>query len=352
MASYYDNSILSEKDLERIKQLGLLWSQTDDKAKKQQYHDAAEAIRLGYGYSGGGDGHGYTINQQDVVTSAMAAKNYTNALRDAQKQSDEQYASLEQRVQADGDERLRQAYIKNMQQSLGIDQALRAQGLTGGVTESTRAALGNSYLGLRDDIMKDVTDQKTELDSSAMKMRVAYDADVAKAELEAANQRTSQMSAAEQREYDRLLDEYNKNYQKQQDEYKRKQDEYQREWEKLLFEYQKAKDEADRKYQQEQDAYERQYREQQDAYNRQLEQQKLAVQRAAAAKKSSSSSSSSAAQKAAEKAAKEEKEKLDELKKNAWKMLENGVYSDEFPELLGYSEAELMLYMNNVMSGY
>ena len=115
MASIYDKQILTEKDIERIEELGRLWTETSDKKKKDEYHDAAEVIRRGYGYSGGGDGSHLNPIEQSVLTEAIAARDYTDALREAEQLRADGYAKQSKQAEADGEERLRQAYIKNMQ---------------------------------------------------------------------------------------------------------------------------------------------------------------------------------------------------------------------------------------------
>lgn len=333
MASIYDGNILSEKDKERVRKLGELWAQTEDAAKRQEYHEAAETIRRGYGYSGGDDGAQYDPIEQEVVSSALAAADYTNSLREAEQIRAQNYAALAEKAEKDGNERLRQAYIKNMQQSLGITQALRAEGLTGGISESTRAGLAGQYLNTRDSIMQDVDDTKAELSMQAAESLAESEKAIAQADYRAAVDRSEKMTAAEQRDYDRAQDAYQKEYQQQ-------KDEYERNWEKELFEYQKELDAYDREYQAQKDAYDREYQAKNDELNRQHEMNKIY-----ASKTNSSGSSSSSADK-------EEAEKLEELKSRAWKLLEKGVYDESFPELLGYSEEVLLAYMKNCMAGF
>lgn len=318
MASIYDKQILTDKDIERIKELRRLWQETSDNQKKNEYHDAAEVIRRGYGYSGGGDGSELNPIEQSVLTEAIAAKDYTDALREAEKTRADVYAKQKEQVEADGNERLRQAYIKNMQHSLGLAQALKADGLTGGVTESTRAALGNNYLDLRDDIMKDVSDKKTDIMSDENEDKLYAEKEIAKADYESTKSRMEKMTAAEQRDYERALEEYRKKYQES-------KDAYDRQWQQKLFDYQK-----------ELDAYDREYQKQKDAADRQA-----ALAKAYASKSSSSKSSSSSSD-----------EKTEQLKKEAWKLLEKGVYDDSFPALLGYSKDMLIQYMENTMAGF
>lgn len=331
MASIYDGNILSEKDKERVRRLGELWAETDDAAKRKEYHEAAETIRRGYGYSGGQDGAQYNPIEEEVVSSAIAAADYANAVREAEAARAKNYAYLAEQVQKDADERLRQAYIKNMQQSLGITQALRAEGLTGGVSESTRAGLAGQYLNTRDSIMKDADRTKAELSMDAAESQSESEKEIAKHSYDAALDRADKMTAAEQRDYDRAQDEYQKQYQKE-------KDEYDRAWEKELFEYQKELDAYDRQYQKEKDEYERKYRAENDALNRQHE-----INKAYISKSNTSGSGSSSS---------DEEKARKELQNRAWKLLEKGVYDESFPELLGYSEDILLTYMQNSMAGF
>ena len=315
MASIYDEQILSEQDKERIRKLGELWQQSKDAAAKNEYHEAAESIRKGYGYSGGDDGYQYNPIEEPVVSSSLAAADYVNALRAAEDIRAKNYEQMAANAEADGNERLRQAYIKNMQQSLGLAQTLKAEGLTGGVNESTRAGLANSYLALRDGIMKDVDETKSDILAEKEKSRADSEAEIANAQYLAAKDRADKMTASEQKNYDRAQDAYQKEYQEA-------KDEYEKQWQQKLFEYQQALDTYDREYQAENDAL-----------NRQNELNKIY------ASKSYSSSN-------------DDSDETEQLKKAGRDLLSHGVYDDSFPALLGYSAEILREYMENKMSGF
>lgn len=323
MASIYDDQILSKKDAERVKKLGELWAQTDDEKKRAEYHDAAETIRRSYGYSGGMDGSRMNEIDKSVVSSALATKDYISAIEDAQQQNAQVYADMATQAEKDGNERLRQAYIKNMQQSLGIAQALKADGLTGGITESTKAAIGNNYLNLRDNIMEDVDDKKQSILQTQNKDISDSQKEIAKAEYEAAAKRADMLIQSEQRDYDRAQDAYNKEYQQ-------KKDEYDRQWEQKLFEYQKELDKYDREYKAKNDELDRQ----------------SALKRSYISKSSTKTNSSDSDQE------KVERERLEELRKRAWELLSKGVYDDSFPDLLGFSKENLLEYAENCMAGF
>ena len=59
----YNDAILNDTDRQRVQALGDQWRQYNaagDHAGMDAAHQEAEAIRARYGYSGGGDGSGYT----------------------------------------------------------------------------------------------------------------------------------------------------------------------------------------------------------------------------------------------------------------------------------------------------
>lgn len=311
MASIFDKEILTKQDLERIDRLGKLWTETKDPDKKAEYHKMAESIRQGYGYSGGADGHGFEDVNKTVVSTATAANNLNSALMSAKQSATGDIALKKADIEADGDERLRQAYVKNMQQKLGLDQALKAEGITGGMTESTRAALGNSYLNLRDDILSDVSKQKQKLDSDNQKADLELLNKIAQNQYESALSRADMLTDAEKEEYAREM----------------AQKEYALELDK--FDYQKEKD-----------ALELEYKKQRDALDRQHELQKVYASKTL---KSSSGSGN--------KTSTDEK-KQEQLKEDAWALLKKGVYHESFPAILGFSEEVLMEYADNVLSGF
>lgn len=327
MASIYDKQTLNKSDLERIKELSEAWNATDDRAKKDQLHNQAEIIRGSYGYSGGGDGGNFILKDADINNVGASGSAYSNAIRNAKEARLAEYANEQKMIEQEGLDRLREAYIKNMRSGLGLDQNLRAGGITGGLSESARAALENKYDNSRNEIRKDT--QKSLLQSRKEAAQIEADAekDAAAADYDSAQTRTNMRIAADERDYSRA-----------QDDYKKMQDKLDREFAKLQFEYQKQLDDYDRKYRAEQDALDREYRAQKDELDRKLEQQKIAASKSS---KSSTGSSKSAADK-----------ELEEKKNNIWKLLNKGVNEDYFADVLGIPSNVLNEYVNNIMSGY
>lgn len=325
MASIFDKQIMSDADIKRIDELGALWQSATDQKTKDQLHQKAEAIRLGYGYSGGDDGYQFILNNQNVYNTAAATNAYTDALKSANEQAQKQYEQHLDQTEDAGKARLKEAYIKNMQDSLGIDQQLKKSGITGGVTESTRAYMTNIYNNNRNDIIDDVNTLKTQIMNDAKKTDSEYKEGIAKAEYDGSLKRSEAAADAQKFEYQKQLDEYKKSIDERD------------------FEYKKLKDELDRK---------------------------------ASASKSSSSSSSKnsmtpsgvlSLMKAGiydESFAKilgvsdDEVKKIVNTYKNqdekaaVWRMLQNGIYDDSFPEIVGYSEEILQNYVNSVLNGF
>ena len=318
MASIFDEHLLTKKDLERINELGKLWQEASDEKTKASYHNQAEAIRQSYGYSGGEDGHGFEAVNQNAVSTSAASNAYADALRKAHQAQLESYNVQSAAAEANGNERLRQAYIKNMQQALGLDQALKAEGISGGMSESTRAALGNSYKNLRDSILSDVAAQKQQIALESAQSGAESEKEIAKNEYNAALSRAELMQQAQDAALDREM------AQKQYElESSTAQKQYELDLEK--FDYQKQKDALDREYEKLQAELDRQNE----------------LQKVYASKTSKTSSSS-----------KSEDDASEQLKEEVWKLLEKGVYHESFPEILGFSEDVLMSYAENILSGF
>lgn len=354
MASIYDKTILSRSDLESLEGLTEAWQKTDDEEQKKQLHAGAEAIRNSYGYSGGDDGHGFTVTDSAVFSQAMAGGNYVGALEQAAKAEASSYGAQANAIEKSGEDRLREAYIKNMQDSLGLGQQLRAAGITGGATESTVAYMNNVYNSSRNDIIADTQEAKNELMQTAAQAQADSAAEIAKAELESAGDRAQAVKDAEQTAYDRAQDAQQLEYQKQKDE--REYDYRDRE-----LEYQKQKDERDFQYQKQSDEYDRAQE----------------AKKASASGSSTSSSSSGGSKLTAATAlslikagayspqfagvlgiSDAEVQQMvksytdAEKREMAWKLLAQGIYDDSFPELLGYSEDTLINYANSYLMGY
>ncbi len=378
MASIYDKQVLSDADLKRIEQLQDEWKKANNQKQKNQIHQKADAIRNSYGYSGGTDGSEFILQNKNALNTGVATSGYTDALKDAQKVTMAQYEQDISDAEKEGQSRLREAYVKNMQDSLGIDQKLRAAGITGGASESTVAYMNNAYNTSRNSILEDTAKTKKDIASQAAKDLYNSNVQIAKAEYDGATARADRITQAEQTAYDRMQDAYERNYQKSVDDKKFANDERDFEYQKSVderkfanderdFNYQKGIDERDFEYQKSVDERDFDYKKQTDAYNREQ-----------AAKKASSSSSSSSKNSLtvsnvislikngvydssfasilgisdAEVRAMVNSGASEDKKQAAWKLLDIGIYDDSFPELLGYSEEILKNYADMQYNGF
>lgn len=342
MASIYDKKILSKADLERIENLNEAYRSETDKKTKEGIHKQAEAIRNSYGYSGGDDGSQFILNNGDVMNTASASKGYTDALENAKDAEAQNFAYEAQRIKQDSADRLREAYIKNMHDSLGLNQKLKAAGVSGGAAESTVAYMENVYNNNRNEINKDTSDKEAELEREKILALAKADTDIAKAEYDGAIKRSDILRDAENEAYDRQIAE--------------REFEFKKSTDQRDFDYQKAKDERDFEYQK-----------QQDAISNSISQSKAT---------SSSSNSGSSKMSAANVLSlikegvynpnfadilgitdDEVRAMVDdfgsaEAKEVAWKLMDKGLYDDSFPELVGYSEEVLQMYVGAVLNGF
>ncbi len=359
MASIFDRQLMSRKDLEQLEEIENAWRNTDDSALRDMLHARAESIRQSYGYSGGADGSEY--NPQDMPLSVLSGsvKDYSDAVTAAENNRQRQYQNGMASADAAGKERLRQAYMNSIRDKLGLDQQMRAAGITGGLSESTRAAYDNSYGKLREDIMSDVADTKRELFELAAQS--AYDSgkDIAEFEYGAALERADRMTDADNTRYAREQDALDRQFDNQQFEYQKQRDSADDDYREREFAYRQEQDRLDREYKQKKDALELEYKRQQTA-----------------------ASLARSAQSAASSASKEKMNNVLTLIKNgyyspefadilgldpsqlkraadngdmadiAWKLLGKGVYDDSFPEILGYSEDVLREYAENAKAGF
>ncbi len=351
MASIYDKQILSKTDLERINNLNDAWKSAKDKKLKDGLHQQAEAIRNSYGYSGGADGSQFIVKSADVLNTANANKSYTDALGAAAEAENTGFDAMAAQIERDKESRLREAYIKNMQDSLGLAQQLKSAGVSGGATESTRAYMNNVYNNNRNDIINDAITAKSELDVKKATSQSKTLSEIAKAEYEGAKDRTDALRSAEQTAYDRALDEYKKQTDQRDFDYNKAKDERD-------FEYIKTKDERDFEYKKTNDEKDR----------------------AAAAQKSASSSKSSSSQSGkltptnvlsliksgiysadfAEILGITDDEVRDLVDNSvseasqsaAWKMMANGIFDESFPEIVGFSKDVLLQYVESVLNGF
>ena len=93
-------------------------------------------------------------------------------------------------------EDLRQAYINSMMQQRGLDQAMAAQGMNGGMTETTRASMANAYGNNRNAInmklAENIADQNLAYNNALADLQTQYNTDAVNAN----NVRTNALSSA------------------------------------------------------------------------------------------------------------------------------------------------------------
>jgi len=121
----------------------------------------------------------YMAAMQDNLNSAKGA------LEDS-------YNRSKENIVADATASLKQAYINKMLSAKNFDQQMTAQGLSGGASETTRAAMSNNYGNARNDINAQKARNLSELegqynDNLAQAMQ-AYNSAVAQAQLQKAMQ--------------------------------------------------------------------------------------------------------------------------------------------------------------------
>lgn len=349
MASIYDKHILSKADLERIENLNEAWKSETDKKTKDGIHAQAEAIRNSYGYSGGDDGSQFIVNNASVMNTASATKGYTDALQGVKDAQAESFSNEAARIEKESADRLREAYIKNMQDSLGLSQRLKSAGISGGATESTVAYMNNVYNDSRNDIRNDTDDRMADLESDKISALAKAQGDIAKAEYDGALKRADTLQNAEKTAYERAQNEREFEFKKSTDE--------------RDFEYQKSIDTRDFEYQKEQDELAR----------------KTALAKAASSGSSSSSSSSSSSGTKLSVSNvislmksgiynpafaeilgitdDEVRDMIDDYngeaaKAAAWKIMGSGIYDESFSEIVGFSEEVLRDYVDNILNGY
>lgn len=88
------------------------------------------------------------VNNYYNTAKSNLEKNYNESIGTL----DRNNAQNTSAINADAEEALRQAYINNMLSRKSLQQAMTAQGLNGGATETTRASLENNYGNARNSI--------------------------------------------------------------------------------------------------------------------------------------------------------------------------------------------------------
>ena len=153
----YDKLIMSDDDYKKKQEYVNAYKNAATKAERDTAHQQAEQLRSKYGYTGGQTGANVSYTYGQNVTNALSGLIKNNeqqaaameAAKNAQAQS---YDEQVKRAKQQSETALREAYIKNLQNQSGLDQQLRASGVTGGAAESTRAAMLNNYMKTRADL--------------------------------------------------------------------------------------------------------------------------------------------------------------------------------------------------------
>lgn len=106
----------------------------------------------------------YNNNKYAINNGYNNQRNSINSIYGAGKSAlDSSYAAQQESLRKAQEEAKRQAYVNRMQTERNLNQALTAQGITGGASESTLAKVHNNYLNSRGDIEQDYGDNLTEL---------------------------------------------------------------------------------------------------------------------------------------------------------------------------------------------
>lgn len=350
MASIFDNSLMSKEDLKRIEQLENAWRNTDDKDLKQQLHNQAESIRNSYGYSGGDDGSEYNVIDAGMAAAVSAVNSYANALEQAEQNRQQNFSDQLTAADEEGSSRLRQAYIKNLQNTLGLDQQLKADGISGGLSESTRAAYDNSYMNQRNQINSDTLDAKQQIAADAAQSAHDSNEKIAQLLYNSATDRADRLSDALQTEYDREQDALDREFENRQFEYQQQKDASDLDLENRQFEYRQQKDALDREYEEKIAALDQQYK----IINSQTNAQKVSnsqrqqqIDNIISLMKSGYYSPEFAEILGFDNDSLEYKDSSDQtLKEYAWEMISQGIYDDNFPAILGYSADVLQQFAN------
>lgn len=167
--SQYDKNILSEEDQRRVeleKQAYLDAYNKGDKNGMASANARAEAIRAGYGYSGGEGGANYVA--LPGYEGAETLKKADEGLDAAYSGVNDVYRAQAEASKADIDKQreatLKQIYIGNMMDQKNIDQQLRASGVTGGLSETSRVALQQNYRTNRNNVENSALTAKKDID--------------------------------------------------------------------------------------------------------------------------------------------------------------------------------------------
>ncbi len=208
MASYYDAQVMTKRDLDRVDKLQKQWQQAATKAERQKLHDQVEQIRSNYGYSGGADGSEYIVTDAGLAALSGAAEEYADAVDSAAQAELEAIEGQSKEAQRDLEGELKKAYINQLQTQLGLEQQMRAEGYSGGASESIRAAARSDYLGQRNDAKAEASEIQRELNQRADEVLQNAELDKAEAQLKYDNERSDYLVGKEKTEYERAQDRF------------------------------------------------------------------------------------------------------------------------------------------------
>lgn len=208
MASYYDAQVMTKRDLDRVDKLQKQWQQATTKAERQKLHDQVEQIRSNYGYSGGADGSEYIVTDAGLAALSGAAEEYADAVDSAAQAELEAIEGQSKEAQRDLEGELKKAYINQLQTQLGLEQQMRAEGYSGGASESIRAAARSDYLGQRNDAKAEASEIQRELNQRADEVLQNAELDKAEAQLKYDNERSDYLVGKEKTEYERAQDRF------------------------------------------------------------------------------------------------------------------------------------------------
>lgn len=208
MASYYDAQVMTKRDLDRVDKLQKQWQQATTKAERQKLHDQVEQIRSNYGYSGGADGSDYIVTDAGLAALSGAAEEYADAVDSAAQAELEAIEGQSKEAQRDLEGELKKAYINQLQTQLGLEQQMRAEGYSGGASESIRAAARSDYLGQRNDAKAEASEIQRELNQRADEVLQNAELDKAEAQLKYDNERSDYLVGKEKTEYERAQDRF------------------------------------------------------------------------------------------------------------------------------------------------
>lgn len=228
----YDKNAMTSTDLAKVEQLGRDWNAAyaaGDTAGMQAAHDAAEAIRNSYGYSGGPDGSQYNrLSTESTTYLNAAAPTYTaSTIPDATDLSEyikNQYAAnLESNLanyegayknslaEIDANAaKVPQTYQSARNEAAGsYQQTLRnaaeyanASGLNSGAAAQARLSTGNTYASNISSIAQQESDALADLDLERTQLANTYQMQIAQAKAD----NNAQLAEALYNEYVRLDD--------------------------------------------------------------------------------------------------------------------------------------------------